>query len=304
MDMLARLIGCIAFLGHGAAVAGLGGRGHLAATTVPGPGVAGDVVDTAPAGSGGSSANESAGGNHALFIAGLEGTLHHFWFDVFAACAKTGRCRFPSIPLRVALWKWKERFKKIQVAWAREGSNPKSILYLNMAGGYLSYPNRKPDLHPRLDNYARAAAANGDTLKVIVMLRDAKEILRSSHGRFGRTEEELVTGAAVLLGQLQSIQRDKLMCVDVSMLPLLAGRFNSFLMDARSGRHYFNMKGALKEFYKEKSSKPPSDIPPAKMLGVAMQKIRDFCGDRGLPGFAFPRDQEAQVQRVFNFTLR
>jgi len=257
---------------------------------------------TRGAAAGAAGAGDAQRGHLAIFIAGLEGTLHRFWTQVAAACTRDKKCHFPAPALRASLWDDRHNLDGLEKAWNSWETDGDSILYLNTPTQTLSYPSQGTRNNPQLQNYAAAATKNHDTLKVVVTLRNAGDMLQSAKKRLKRSEEDLVGSAHALLEQLRVLPKESWICVDVDSIPALAEKLESFLVDPHTGKKHFDMKGAVKEYYKDKRvSRCVGDGCNPPDLESALQAIRAECGRPYLPGAGFTETREAEATRVVDF---
>lgn len=231
---------------------------------------------------------KSKGANHtAVFIAGIEGTLHHFWYDVFQACVKMKRCGFPDGELQSALWNNRDNQAELDREWKRfMNSNwlmkKKATLYVNWAkNSMLSYPNINHYAFPELGHYAKAAKAANSELRVILMLRDGYDVLFSAQKRFKHHEKELVKAAGILKDQLRQYKKvfpHLLTCVETDDVPLLANELNEFFINAATGEHFLNMSQAMKDYYENKRMSVCREEGCRKGgMKTAMDAIRKEC---------------------------
>lgn len=241
-------------------------------------------------------------GHQAIFIAGLEGTLHHFWVQISVACVHEKKCHFPSPALKLSLWEDRHNLDALIKSWNSWETDGDSILYLNGPGNLLPYPDTGSSGNPQVQNYAKAAIANNDNLKVVVMLRNAGDLLQSAKKRSNCTEQELVGAAHVLLEQIKTLPEKSWICLDVDTIPALAQKIDVFLTDPHTGKHHFDMERVMKEYYQETHiSRCLSDECSPPELEAATEAIRHECSKPYMPGAGFAQNTEARANQVFEF---
>lgn len=245
----------------------------------------------------GKASNPPPDGGKAIFLAGVEGTGHHFWMDVFQACTRSGRCREPGASFVRRLWWNKDNLDSLTNVFQTENLHAKSpTLVLNGFLHQMSYPDCGIR-DPRMDNYFRAAIAAGDELKVLVLLRDADHLLASDKRRFGRSASTLVASADKLLHQLKALPRKSFMCVDYESLPRVAPKVEKYL-SADGSSQFYDHKKALEEFHHSHHSGIED-----KALREKMKSIEILCNAEEQEGaqMSFAEYSESQAQRVLDF---
>lgn len=248
-----------------------------------------------------------------VFVAGVEGTMHHFWTSVFRSCVKMGKCKYTSELYREALWFQRNFQPALDAGWAQQDFKNHTILYLNsrcssffkQCTPQLSYPNGLYHEYPELVHYAQAAFSNGDQLKVIVTLRDADEILASDQERFKRTANFEIKAADVLLEQLTAFNRlfpDSWRCIDAGSIVALAQQIDTFLIDPETGEHTFDFNSTMQTWYSDqKIGTCEQNKCHNEKFQQAMYKIRELCGANFISSQTTSTEQ---AQRMFDFIFR
>lgn len=256
----------------------------------------------------------------AVFVAGLEGTGHHVWATIFENCIAAGRCRKMSDALQAAVWPASARnlpagsdglfsLSSLSESWRSEQLASVSPLLAISLGtgstGMLSYPNfSNPPRIPRMDLYAQAAAANGDDLRVILMLRNAGELQESDFRRWRRQPADLVRAAEALLQQVRGLDRRNVLCVEYESMDKFGPAVNALLSRGSSAPPY-NIGQVLKDVFEAGGE----DLPPPKAdpaLESAMSQLRAFCNDAPLDTQLHQRsladDRSLMVTKAMNYT--
>lgn len=188
------------------------------------------------------------GRSRLVFVAGLEGTGHHAWTDMFKECINSNKCeveanltstlmRFDHVKHivhglfgAVDSRKNADQLHKVMESMQALAARPGDHLYLIglcfvHLSAMMSYPNyngmNKPLDHPDISVLAAIAEWAGLDFRVIVLQRDAEEILNSTARRsIGGNEEPkvLVDNAAALYAQMQLIDRKFYHCVQYRKL--------------------------------------------------------------------------------------
>lgn len=222
------------------------------------------------------------GGHPAVFVAGLEGTGHHFWGKVFGECAAQGSCQKPPRRIEDSLFKVRRPFA-VAASWSEEGlARAESLTVLNTleSRGELSYPYGPEGLdNPMLDLYTAAAHENGDDLKVILTLRDADDIMKSVQGRWNHSEETMVTSANILLDHLRTVPEGSLFCVDHSSLPESGDRVRAFLESGHEESALpFDYAAAFRAQWDQTlNHKCSNEVCKAPKLADALKQFRVIC---------------------------
>jgi len=238
-----------------------------------------------------------SGGHRAVFIAGLEGTGHHFWSDVFKDCAEQGSCQKPPAKIAPSLdnllppfWAtWREHIDETPAG---------SLTVLNTLSGTgeLSYPNGWDGVdNPRLALYARGVLENGDDLKVILTLRNADDIMESAQRRWGHSEDALVASANVLLDDLSSVQKGSLLCVDHDSLSERGDEVREFL-EAGHGESTlpFDYASAFRARWNQSSvHECDGEACRAPKLAAVVEQLRAACS------YSAPSNFLAERQRRY-----
>lgn len=220
-----------------------------------------------------------------IFFAGLEGTGHHFFMNVLEKCFETGHCgmrtlRFLRHANRASLDHNQTLMREIwDNAWGEDETfvPERDVVYpLNplTLGNMMSYPTMYVDTNPSMNQYHSAAQYFGDSLKVIVMLRNPRALLHSVRSRFEHTEDNMIDSMKVLSAQLRRMPRGSFICVRFEELGNVGRAFQEF-MNISS----FDVKDAMRKLYKEEpgcyKDHPCSS---AKRLAAADEKFREeFC---------------------------
>jgi hypothetical protein len=226
------------------------------------------------------SAPESAGyaGSTYLFVAGLEGTSHHFWHTILQECKKQGACVVRDEAFHKAMWKKRKSITDLTTAWAKNRPQTSKLLITNTlrGKGMMSYPNFKGKRqgYPALDKYAQVARSYGDRLKVLLLMRSPQDLLASDMKRFKRTEKDLVRSTRRLAAQLRQIPRNTIRCLQYEDLAKGAEWLSQFLKVKG-----FNIGGAVKEHFLESAGcqGSPQGCPNAPLLTEAMKELDEFC---------------------------
>mmetsp|Transcript_95775 Transcript_95775/g.271095 ORF Transcript_95775/g.271095 Transcript_95775/m.271095 type:complete len:301 (+) Transcript_95775:100-1002(+) len=240
------------------------------------------------------------GGRVGVFVAGLEGSLHHFWGGVFDACVASGECVLPNKALQTALWLERYNETALGSAWSTQEFDRTQLLYLNYGAdeSELSYPNGvKRGGYPQLLHYANAAKDNGDMLKVLVSLRFPDDILASVQYRFGRPAETLIQAADALLEQLQRLDREfpsSWKCISAGSIFDFSDQVDEFLTEGVQETNIFPFDRAVRSLFNESYlgvclSRRCIDVEFQR----ACARIRDFCYN----GVATPGYQPSGPQR-------
>lgn len=261
-------------------------------------------------------ANNTRAGSNAIFMAGIEGTMHHFWSSVHDACVVAGKCMRMPDRLAHAVWYHRSNLQSLMNAWEGVGLSPQSKrLMLIRHDMMLSYPNGDPlgpsynFGYPRLDNYWWVAQHNNDALKIVVLLRNANESFASSHFRMGHDAKALIAGANAINNQLLRLPQDAaFMCMEAEHMPSFGRQFEQFLGMDSSGNPHFNYANAMRKIWfdsKDLFRCGTSCKIPA--LEAAVERTREICRTRAV-GQTFqttptPDDAETQISNILHFTF-
>lgn len=215
-----------------------------------------------------------------VFFAGIEGSGHHFFNAVMQLCFDFGRCG-----------KRSDRFLKhanaaslehnptlMRTVWIEEDFSPRrDVVYpLNplVASNFMSYPTTKKILDPHIEDYIEAANYFGDSLKVVVLLRNPQSIMHSVTRRFNHSEARLVESLQALSTQLRVMPRETYMCVRFEELDHIGHAFRDFMDVPR-----FDIEEVMSWVYSEEPGcEGNNSCPSADSLVVADRNFREeFC---------------------------
>jgi len=153
-----------------------------------------------------------------VFMAGLEGAGHHFFSNVFEDCVWVGDCGRRNTSFYLALHKFRANAPRLAKEWLRDAPNDGRLYPLNTIVPHpkngvkmLSYPDARNT--PNLMTYWEAANISGNDLKVVVLLRNATELLQSDLVRWDHDEERLMQSGEAMLAQLKAFDQSKIMCM-------------------------------------------------------------------------------------------
>lgn len=142
---------------------------------------------------------------------------------------------------------------------------------------YMSYPYVSPWRNPDITQLASIAKGLGDCLKIIVMLRNPKEVIASDVKRFARPESQLVESTKVLAEQLSQIPREMIRCQDYASIHDGDHTLTTFLQIDN-----FDVESTWNADFKEHHGCAASQkgCPAAPALEKAQEDLaRRFCGD-------------------------
>jgi len=153
-----------------------------------------------------------------VFMAGLEGAGHHFFESVFEECVQHGLCGMRHTGFYLSLHKDRNHAFRIEREWTKDAPGDGRLYPLNTVlptpkdgVKMLSYPDARHN--PNLKTYAEVAKSVGDDLKVVVLLRNATELLHSDISRWGHDEDHLLLSGEKMLQQLMHFDKSKVMCM-------------------------------------------------------------------------------------------
>lgn len=183
-----------------------------------------------------------------IFVAGLEGTGHHAWSDMFKECINLKKCEveynltqtlmhfdhvkhivhglFGAIDAPFNALQIHKAMEIVQALAQRPGNHVylMGLCFVHLSA-MMSYPNyngvNKAVDHPDISILATIAEWAGLDFRVIVLQRDAEDILKSTarRGIGGREEPKiLLSNAAVLLSQLLLLDRKFYHCIQYHSL--------------------------------------------------------------------------------------
>jgi len=257
--------------------------------------------------------NAEGVGARAVFVAGLAGSGHKFWQEVFRQCVEARACRqVSSGGLKHSMLGPDSRIQeKVTTAWAAEtwaaeGLDPTSrLLVLNSLDqdGLQTYPSGlSENSFPHVDALSKAAAENGASLRVILMLRDAHHLLNSAGELFHNPAFVLTRAARKLHEQLLTVPRENILCVKFAKLGKESVRddVQEFLSNgaAVDGSPSFDFITSMSETWHGNS--PSSCIGGrchALQLARAIGKLNEFCGG-GSSERAFPERLEQSEENL------
>lgn len=201
------------------------------------------------------------GKSRLIFVAGLEGTGHHAWSDMFKECVTLKKCEV-EYNLTQALMHFDHTkhilhglfgavdapFNALQIHKVMEimqalSQRPGDNMYLVgltfvRLSAMMSYPNynglNKALDHPDISTLAMIAEWAGIDFRVIVLLREAGDILKSTarRGIGGREEPKiLLSNAAALHSQMLLLDRKFYHCVQYKELGKLSQHGKEQLVD-------------------------------------------------------------------------
>ena len=199
--------------------------------------------------------------NRLIFIAGLEGTGHHGARAVFNVCVKKKLCKvdYP-ITDQIMRYDWKtdilhglfgaadvnlnavEAVNVLRSMRRTAGQGGSNLNFLGLCyatrSGMLSYPNfngkHKTLDHPDLHMIATLAEAAGLDFRVLVLQRDADEVLRSNSRRgYGGSlgPKVLIANAEALQAELALVDPRFFRCVQYRSLGVLSAEGRRQLAD-------------------------------------------------------------------------
>jgi hypothetical protein len=211
------------------------------------------------------------------------------WQQVAASCVASGKCQNISNEMKHAMLHWrteKQQLEPLVEQWRNMAPQKDGPVVLLMAtnGNMMSYPTFIAPRYPRLDLFSKAAAINGDNLKVVLMLRDADALQESARRRFGRDPEVLADAAEVLLRQIRTVPRENVLCVEYERLPEFGHALSQFLSPSDRPELDFNITRAIEEEYQTpQHSMPQLEGDPAQRqkapprLKRSEKKLRNYC---------------------------
>jgi hypothetical protein len=240
-----------------------------------------------------------------VFIAGLEGSGHHLWRDIFERCEGTGDC-VKSVGLAIALWSEHDKsglFNNYAPTGeyddaATEGvrsafqalSSHEGLLWVNGAHsrgygptGMMSYPNfggpDKINQHPDVWEFAKIAEAVGEDLRILFIGRQARSLLTSTavHRHFAPYSTEAVIlahNARVLALQLRALDRKFVRCVEYEHLPDLPTDLSSWLDPAD-----YEFEAAVSSVFKDESSNDHEALPVDPLRDVAIAYLEEALAE-------------------------
>lgn len=233
-----------------------------------------------------------------VFVAGLEGTGHHFWRDIFEVCTAHGDCvRSPD--LATSLWSQNDKnglFNNYQPngdydAEAVEGvrsalqglSGTGGLHWVNGAHrhgtgktGMMSYPNfggpEKIYQHPDIWELAQIAEDAGEDLRILFLGRQARPLLTSTavHRHFspyGTQAVILAHNARVLASQINALDVKFVHCVEYERMPNLPSDLSAWLDPAE-----FEFDAAAENYFKGSHSHQQQEalpVDPHRDLAIA-----------------------------------
>lgn len=226
-----------------------------------------------------------------IFVAGLEGSGHHFFQLVFEKCLEIGSCGNRS--REFYRWAWGASKRHDQVAmrrvWGVEDPRPDAgvelfaplqdkVYPLNavaVAGQMMSYPNFLPGNDPNMVEFYHAAKYHGDSLKVVVLVRNPRDLLHSVQRRFNHTEDDLVASLKTLTTQLKKMPRSSYKCLRFEKLGSVGPTFQKYL-DIPD----FDVTGAMSELFEEEPGCASANITcpeAAKLKKFHAKFMKDVC---------------------------
>lgn len=224
-----------------------------------------------------------------LFIAGLEGTGHHFIKEIMDDCLSAGACQIDP-ELTRTLWDSRTDKATLKEAWAaaalRDTSNKLRVLNAydrtdHMGEmtytGMLTYPSFSQDWVPRLDLYSEVAREAGDKFFVLVLVRNPRTMLCSDFVRLKEGAEMKSLALNALVQQLQTLEPSAYHCLDYDTMPFVPPSLESFLgglLQIRSlaklfAAHYTNSTSACTE--------DEVSYDAVESLANAQQPLFDLC---------------------------
>lgn len=229
-----------------------------------------------------------------IFLAGLEGSGHHFFQTVFEKCIEAGSCGNRS--REFYRWAWGASKRNDQVAmrrvWQLEDPRPESLGFpfvprddvvyplnaIEVAGQMMSYPNFLPGNNPNMLQFAEAATYHGDSFKVVVLLRNPRDLLHSVQRRFNHTEADLVQSMVVMSKQLRKMPKGSYRCLRFEKFNDVGEVFSRY-MDIPD----FDIVGTMSELYSaEPGCNATAECPPAEVLIKEHRKfVKEVCGTQG-----------------------
>lgn len=234
-----------------------------------------------------------------VFVAGLEGTGHHFWGDVFRTCAAAGACKVPGSVLNKALYVNSPSADSMVRGWSLEALNASSgVLVMNTAHHehqMLSFPYGRHKhtscalvpgedglCYPALDVLSRSARLSGNELKIVVLFRDADSILASVKRRFNHTEDLLVRATIELERQLRLVPRESILCVETEDLPWIGDGIRTAFEEGRRIAPGFDYTAAMNATWSPPlKSGCKIDSCRATFLAERLDSLRRLCGRPG-----------------------
>lgn len=195
-----------------------------------------------------------------IFLAGLEGSGHHFFQTVFEKCIEVGSCGNRSREFYRWAWGASKRNDPIAMrrVWEMEDPRPdapgipfaprQDVVYpmnaIAVAGQMMSYPNYLPGTNPNMVQFAEAAASLGDSFKVVVLLRNPRDLLSSAQRRFNHTEDDLVQSMVEMEEQLKKMPEGSYRCLKFEKFNEVGATFRKFL-DIPD----FDIVGTMRDLY-------------------------------------------------------
>jgi len=176
-----------------------------------------------------------------LFVAGLEGSGHHGWNEIFHVCISTEKC-FEDRRISRALFRRQNGTSYGVFTAESVGESGRDLvatydglkafkqvaidgLYILRGAGELSYPNfggkHKSMNHPDVSMLAVLADSIGIDFRIIVLQRSAAGILASTSRRdFGEQQEPriLLDNSAALYSQLRALDPKFFNCVEFEQM--------------------------------------------------------------------------------------
>jgi len=227
-------------------------------------------------------------------VAGLAGSGHDFWQEVLGQCVEAGACREVAAGglSHFMQGRLSRRQAQVTAAWAAEGLDSSSrLLVLNSLyrdGSRHAYPSSLSDnSYPHVDTLSKAAAENGASLRVILMLRDTNHLLSSAGKLFQHPRGALKRGARKLYKQLLAVPRENILCVKYSNLGKESVRdhVQEFLSNgaAADDIHSFDFSTSMSEAWHGNSPNTcTGNQCHAPRLARAIGKLHEFCGGGSL----------------------
>jgi len=244
-----------------------------------------------------------------VFIAGLEGSGHHFWREIFDKCTRTGDC-VASPDLATALYSQNEKnglfnhyeptgnYSDAESEGVRSAFRALSSIdgmhWVNGLGrhvengnrgttGMMSYPNfGGPDKiyqHPDVWALAKIAEAVGEDLRVLFVGRQARALLMSTavHRQFAPYGAEAVIlahNARVLASQLHALDREFVRCVEYEQLPDLPAGLSAWLDPAD-----YEFDAAAASMFKDETSSDHEALPVDPLRDVAIAYLEEALAE-------------------------
>eukprot|EP00747_Dinoflagellata_sp_TGD_P183864 gnl/TRDRNA2_/TRDRNA2_39044_c0_seq1.p1 gnl/TRDRNA2_/TRDRNA2_39044_c0~~gnl/TRDRNA2_/TRDRNA2_39044_c0_seq1.p1 ORF type:complete len:284 (-),score=27.92 gnl/TRDRNA2_/TRDRNA2_39044_c0_seq1:25-876(-) len=217
----------------------------------------------------GASSNTSSIDTH-VFVAGLEGTGHEFFTQLWKNCFSAKACVAGTNDFYNALFKKSPFLGQIWMKQARElRSNSSTLVPMNCVTKKMSYPYMRAHNNPDIEKLVHIASMANHSVKILVTVRHPVDVLASDARNWHRKEQDLVDSLKVLTKQLKRIPKDAFRCVPYGMIPAVGHALSTFLgVD-------MDIEGAWQEEFRNSgcAAKAEADCTAAPLLEAAQHEL-------------------------------